>query len=140
MPDQSLPLRKRILREGVDRRKKVAVDVPELELGEPLWVRELTAKELDEYEASRVKVRGKEVRPDMENARAHLVVMATVDAAGQPVFAHGDVRLVGDLPASVVERLYDAAAKLSGIRKDDAKEEDDSLKNGQPSASPTGSP
>lgn len=76
----------------------------------PVTVRGLTAGARDEWEQRIYAAKGKPLR----NVRAGLVALCVYDG-GKPVFGSADVDAVGELPAAVVDRLYDVAARLSGM-------------------------
>lgn len=132
MLDNNQNLRKSILSDSNRTMRREPVTVPGLDLPEPLFVREMTASEYDEFEASRFKVIGNKVRTDLENTRARVIVVCCVDGQGKQVFAESDIRLVGELRKPLADAIYEAAAQLNGLggRKD--SDEDDTLKNGRP--------
>lgn len=106
----------------------------------PVVVQELTAKERDAFERSCVKPDGKKTKDDMTNLRAKLLILAVRDDNGDRLLQDGDLESVGRLPASVVQPLFEAAARLSGISNEDV-EELVGNSAGEPSgASPIGSP
>jgi len=70
-----------------------------------VFVRTISAKENDAYEDA--------VSRNMDNARARLVVMAACDESGQRIFEDNDVERVGNMPASVVARIWGVARKLA---------------------------
>lgn len=80
-------------------------------------IRGLTAAGRDEWEQRIVSARGKTVR----NIRASLVALC-VYADGKPVFTSGDIEAIGELPAQIVDRLYDVASRLSGLGAKDQEE------------------
>lgn len=77
----------------------------------PVTVRGLTAGARDEWEQRIYAAKGKPLR----NVRAGLVALCLVDEVGKPLFVSSDIDAVGELPAAVVDRLYDVAARLSGM-------------------------
>ena len=83
------------------------VDVPGVGQVE---VRGLTAAGRDEWEQRIVSAKGKTVR----NIRASLVALCVYEA-DRLVFSPGDVDALGELPAQVVDRLYEVASRLSGL-------------------------
>lgn len=68
----------------------------------------------------------------MVTARERLVELATCNPDGSRYFKEGDASRIGQKNASVVSTLYDAAARLSGITKEDLEE---IVKNSEPSPS-----
>lgn len=91
------------------------VDVPEW--GDKVNVRSLTGRELDHYNASIRKQVGNQmvVQP---NVRARLLVLALVDDAGVRLFTDKDVDLVGRKNSKAIDRLWDVAARLSGLSEE----------------------
>jgi len=51
--------------------------------------------------------------------RRELVAMSVVDAEGERVYGNDEVEEVGELSPDLVESLYNAAEKLSGLSKAD---------------------
>ncbi|GAA4626604.1 hypothetical protein GCM10023196_035520 [Actinoallomurus vinaceus] len=131
---------------GADDRRYEDVAVPEW--GGTVRLRSLTGEERDRYEASMVKrVGGKQVE-DLRNARARLVVLAAVDETGAPLFDANDAAALGRRNAGALDRLFEAACRLSGISDGDVKELEENFGEGQsepptsdsPSASAAPSP
>ena len=80
-------------------------------------VRGLTAAGRDEWEQRIYAAKGKPVR----NMRASLVALCLYED-GKPVFSSAEVDDLGELPANVVDRLWDVAARLSGLTGNDREE------------------
>jgi hypothetical protein len=86
------------------------VAVPEW--GGEVRVRALSGAQRDEWEQmSRAAIADNR----MPNARARLCVMAMVDEAGQRLFSVEDVEALGAKNAAALDRIWDAAARLSGL-------------------------
>jgi len=105
---------------GADDIVTEPVEVPEW-AGKVL-VRGLTGADRDAFEASIRRFRGGQVEVVQENARAKLVVRCLVDENGERLFADRDASLLGKKSAAVLDRLYDVAARLSGL-SEEAREE-----------------
>lgn len=113
----------------------------------PVNVQELSGKERDAFERSCVKPDGKE---DMINLRAKLLSLTVRDDNWDRLCQDGDVEAIGRLPSSVLQPVFEAAARLSGITKSDmdelvgnsAAEPSGALATDSPnaSASPTSTP
>lgn len=106
--------------------KTKQVPVPELGDDNVALLRELTGAERDAYEAglinSRVNKRSDMQDLNMTNARARLVIVALIGEDGTQLFdptSAADLALIGAWPGSVLDRLYDEAAKLSGLTEED---------------------
>ncbi len=101
--------------------KTERVFVPEWD-GEVI-VRELSARERDDFEASLVETtkKGKTV-VNTSNMRARLVVACVVDESGQPIFYPTDVELLGAQSAAAVDRVFEVARRLSGMTAEDIED------------------
>lgn len=91
----------------------------------PAWggtvhVRELSAADLDAFEASFAEERQKAVdkgetyRP---NVRGRMLVACVCDAQGQPIFLQGDESIVGGMAAHELEGLVTVADRLNRFTK-----------------------
>lgn len=89
----------------------VEVDVPEW--GGSVFVRGLTGIERDTWEVANARANREKAR--RVNIRAALLVYALCDKDGNSLFAPGQADALGSFPASILDRLYDVAAELSGI-------------------------
>lgn len=96
--------------------------VPVPEWGGEVAVRGLTGRQRDEWEASMQVQRGRNMTVDMRNFRARLVVKCVVDETGTRVFHDGDVEQLSGKSGAALDRIYEAAARLSGISKEDVDE------------------
>lgn len=115
---------KRQLNNYEDRQYEVVL-VPEWkENGQPIAVRvqSLTGAERDVFESESVRRKGKKVETNMENFRARLLVRTVVDEAGDRIFDDDDAQWLGQKSAAAISRIYDVAARLSGITEQDAEE------------------
>ena len=97
-----------------------AVDVPEW--GGVIHVRSLTGAQRDQFEASIVERNGKDVKTNLRNLRARLVVLAACDETGAPIFRADDAAALGAKNAAALDRIFTVAQRLSGLRDDDVKE------------------
>jgi hypothetical protein len=87
-------------------------------------VRELTAAERDEFEASVVKRRGKGGDFDvvMRGLRAKLVILTVIDAKGNRIFNDADQDALSQVGAHAIDRIFSVAQRLSGLTKEDLDE------------------
>lgn len=104
-----------------------AQDLPTERVAVPEWggevlVRGLTAAERDAFEASIVKRRGQKTEMDLRNMRARLVAMCVVDEQGNRLFSDQDVEALGRKSASALDRIFEVAQRLSGLRPEDVEE------------------
>ena len=99
--------------------KEERVVVPEW--GGEVRLRELTGAAREEYGylISSQKV-GEEVDP--RGIVCHLLALSIVDEAGELVFGLEDKDLLQEKSATVLNRLFDAALKLSGLDTDSVEE------------------
>lgn len=106
-------------------------------------VRGLSAAERDAYEASVVILRqdrqGRTIEGrDYDNVRAKLVVRVLVDPDGKPLFGAHEYDVVGQMPAIVIDRIWEAGTRLSGMTEADIKELAEGF--GETRPEPSGSP
>lgn len=114
---------------GADDLKREVVDVPEW-MGEVL-VRGLDGAERDAYEATIINQRGTDVKMNLANARAKLVQRSIIDDSGALLFDESDVKRLAKKSAAALQRVYDVAARLSGLTKEDIDELTKNSENGQ---------
>jgi hypothetical protein len=98
------------------------VTVPEWR-GSQYLVRGLMGDQRDDYEASCIKGRGRKQEVNLRNARAKLVTLTTYTPDGKArVFQDGDAEELGRKSAAALQRLFEPAARLSGLTEDDMEE------------------
>lgn len=117
--------------------KVEVVDVPEW--GGQVKVKGLTGRERDEFEAGMFVRRGREMVRDTANLRARLVVLCALDEAGNPLFQREDVKELGEKAGAPLDRIYEAAAKLSGIMESDLEDKIEDFGEAPGSSSSSGS-
>lgn len=108
-----------------------ASDIETEEVHIPEWkgsvfVRGLTAGQRDKWENLSVTVKGKTREVTTNHLRARLAVMACVDGDGKLLFTEADIPQLGRKSSRAIDRIYEVAARLSGISDDDL---DDVVKN-----------
>lgn len=96
------------------------VEVPEW--GGSVLVRGMTGRERDLFEASLMERRGKEMVPVVHNVRARVVVACCVGDDGQPLFDITDTEVLGEKSGAALNRVYEVAARLSGLSESDVEE------------------
>lgn len=98
------------------------VNVPEL--GGSVLVKEMTAGERDNFEASLVMRDPKGKRQEMttENIRAKFVQKVTVNADHSPMFSEGEVLELTKVSAAAMDRIYKVGSRLSGLTDEDVEE------------------
>lgn len=120
------------------RRRREPVDV--LGWGTRVWVRTLSARERIDWEWRCTPKKTPEGQQDTVFAAALLVLLATEDEAGAPVFeeAAGDLEwLQQEAGAPDVFLVYDAAAGLNALSKAKQEELLGNSATGPTSGSPT---
>lgn len=102
--------------------------LPVEELSVPEWggtvrVRALSAGERDQFEASVVKAKGKDVQINRTNLRARLVAMSVVGEDGTTLLLkEEDIVPLSYQSAAVVERIFEVCQRLSGLAPNDVEE------------------
>jgi hypothetical protein len=98
------------------------VEIPEW--GVSVWVRALTGAQRDSFEESCLIAKKSKRELSLKNVRAKLCCL-TVYATPEdkvPVFAQADAEKLGEKSAKALDRIYEVAARLSGIREADIEE------------------
>lgn len=96
------------------------VEVPEW--GGKVRVRALTGAERDAFEASIVVRKGNRAELNPVNMRAKLVALTIVDENGNRIFSDSDIEALGRKSASALDRVFQVAQRLSGLRPEDLEE------------------
>lgn len=113
------------------------VQVPEWG-GAWVRVRTLNGAERDEFEASTVTRRGKSIETNLRNIRARLCLLCLVDETGERLFQYEDEFPLGGKSAAALDRIFQVAQRLNGLREADIEElagESNAAQNGaSPSA------
>lgn len=87
-----------------------------------VFVKGMTAKERDCFEASIIRMNGKVRKVDMRDLRAKLVSKSICDEDGKLLFDEKDIKELGEKSASAVQRIFTVAQELSGLTDEDAEE------------------
>lgn len=107
-------------------------DVPCPEWGGEVRIRGLSGFERDQFEAkSMVKGKGGTKEINHRNLRARLIAACAINEDGSPLFDIGDIIHLGQKSAVPIDRLFDAARKLSGMTPEDVKEMEEDLEQDQ---------
>lgn len=98
-------------------------DVPVPEWGGVVRVRGLSGKGRDEYLSSMaVMAGGQVVGQNTVNVSARLVAHCVIDPeTGDPAFTQADIGKLGEKSAAALGRVFEVAARLSGLSEDDVK-------------------
>lgn len=94
--------------------KPIPLDLPEL--GEKVYIKQLTAKEREEYEDKLQETEKHEVR-------ATVASLCVCNEDGELVFTgEGDVKRLNDAPSKVLMKIFAKFNELNGIGAEEVKE------------------
>lgn len=93
--------------------------VPVPEWGGEVLVRGMSGTERDAFEASVVSMRDGKPAVDVRGIRAKVVAACVVGEDGQRLFGEDDVEALGQKSAQALNRVFEAAQRLSGLTKED---------------------
>lgn len=99
--------------------KTEPVHIPEWQT--TLTVRSLTGTERDLWEASNLRRKGDKYEGHFANLRARLVVLCVVNADGSRMFKDEDVNQIGQKNAAALDRIFEVARRLSGLKPEDVE-------------------
>lgn len=99
---------------------KESVPVPEW--GGNVWVRRMTATERDRFDMSFLDEKTGKPTGNMTQLRARLCQMTMCDDDGKLLFSAKDIPLLGGKSGAAVDRCFDVAQRINGIRKADVDE------------------
>jgi len=94
-------------------------EVPVPEWGGVVRVSTITGAARDRFETG---VRSDNGKMNLANVRARLVAVACVDDKGNLIFSDSDVMALGEKSAVALDRVFDVAMKLAGLRPQDVDE------------------
>lgn len=111
------------------------------EWGGDVMVQGLNGTERDQFEAGVVEQRagkGNKARLNLHNIRAKLVARTVVDPeTGQRLFSDADIVALGKKSAVALNRVFEVAQRLSGLKDEDIEELAKNSENGQSEDSTT---
>lgn len=119
--------REQILNAADLQTEKVAVP----EWGGSVLVAGLTGTERDRFERDSLQGKGTNVKLNYINLRARLLVLSVVDENGKHIFTRDDVDALGRKSAVALERVFEAARRLSGMTDSDLEELTEDFDDGQ---------
>ena len=100
-------------------------------------VRSMSASERDRFEAGTIQRNGKSVTTNLDHIRARLCIMCLVDENGEHLFDDGDTFPLGGKSAAALDRIFQVAQRLNGLREEDVNELAANFTAGQNGDSPT---
>lgn len=115
-----------LTREAILTADDLQVEVVEVpEWGGTVRVRGLTGAERDAFEASVIDLASNGRRApvmNLVNLRAKLAARCIVDEQGIRLFSDADIAALGQKSAHALQRVFEAAQRLSGLTKEDVEE------------------
>lgn len=117
---------------SADDLKRERVDIPEWP-GATVFVRMMTASERDRFESAHLK------SPERD-FRARLAVATVCDEQGQAVFTEADIPALGAKSSAALTRIFEAAAKLNKMGKEDYEDLGKGSSSSPSDSSPIASP
>lgn len=108
------------------------VETPEWGEDTAVLIRSLTGTERDQFEGSMLDIRSKDsFTVKFENVRAKLISMCIIDPdTKERLYKDHEIKLLGNRNAVVLDRIYDACQRLSGLTSKDIQTLTANLKNG----------
>ena len=101
--------------------KREPVVVPEWD-GITVYLRQLSAAEMDRWQMDTIRQSGKNIQVNLRNASAKFVGLCMVDELDARIFGDDEADELGKKSASVINRLFAVAQRLNGMTKEDVKE------------------
>lgn len=99
------------------------------EWGGTVYVRNLNGRGRDAFEGSRYRLKeNNKVEMVHDNTRAKLLSLTLCDEQGRLLFSEEDVEILGEKNANALDRVFDVAQRLSGLRAQDVEQK---LKNSE---------
>lgn len=97
------------------REQKVTID------GTDFIVKEMNAETANKYESSLYKIQGQSFKYDASEAKVKLLMFTLHDLDGKRVFEDKDLGLVKQLPAHVVDLVFDVASNLNNLNAEETE-------------------
>lgn len=98
------------------------VPLPELGDGAAILVRGLTVRERSEFERQFLSKKGDRLDNRVKELRERLLIACCRNADGSMMFTVDDLKAIGNMSASIVERIVNVAQRLSGMSATDVDE------------------
>jgi len=98
------------------------------EWGGTVYIKNLSGKDRDRFEASRIRMRDNKVEMVHDNTRARLLSMTLCTEQGELLFSADDVEVLGQKNATALDKCFEVAMRLSALRPQDAEQK---LKNSE---------
>lgn len=94
--------------------------------GAVVYVKSMTGQQRYRFELSTVDPRSGKVK-NLANFRERLIAHCVCDESGDPLFAESDIPKLAKKSAVVIERLFKAARKASGMEDEALEDEAENL-------------
>jgi len=118
--DKSMPVLNRDEILAVDDIQIELIEVPEW--GGAVFVKGMTGAERDRFESGIVRISGDESQVNMVDIRAKLCAATAVDEDGKKLFTAADIKELTKKSAVALQKVYEAATRLSGMSDEDVEE------------------
>lgn len=105
---------------SVQDKKTETVNVAEW--GGEVLVATMSGAARDAFEQSLFETVGKDRKQNLANARAKLVARCLVDEKGERLFSDDDIKLLGGKSSKALDRVFEVAQRLNGLREGDVEE------------------
>lgn len=106
---------------AMDDKPSEILSIPEWD-GKSVRIKTMTGEERDAWEASTILGRGQNRRVNLHNIRASLIAQVVVDDAGTRLFSKADIEALGQKSAKALDRIFDVAQRLNGLRAEDIED------------------
>jgi hypothetical protein len=100
----------------------VTEEVPVPEWGGSVLLRTISGTQRDSFEDKSMIQKGESRKLNLINFRARLLALCIVDDSGRRLFSDGEITLLGQKNAAVLERLFDKARDMNGMSDKDVEE------------------
>lgn len=117
---------------GIDDKVIELIDVPEWKGS--VYMKGMTAAERDSWEADVYMARKKDELQGMLDFRARLVAKCICNKDGNLLFTAKDIKALSSKSAKALDRLFEKAQELNGMRKEDLEKMTENLQEGQTDA------
>ena len=102
-----------------------------------VMVRSLNASEYGYYQKSVLVQNGKNTNLNYKDAQVKLVILAAINPDGTQMFTLADAPALNGKNAAPINKIFNAATRLSGITEDDIKELTEGLEQDPLDCSPS---
>ena len=110
-----------------------SVSVPEIAEDAVVNVKQFSAADRGKLEVLGTRYREKKAFEDVPKVRLMTCALAMCDDSGNCLFqpTEPDMAEIAKMPAAVLDRIFEAAAKLNGLEKKSSEEQEKNLESAQ---------